>query len=199
MLYLLVSRLLDPKGSQFVCDFSCQCVPVLPGPNPSCCPSLTASASLAQQPASVALGIASSWTFRWHEGGQEIPGKNFEAGIWRFPKIGLPLNHQFLDGILQYQQPFWVPPLYGNPHIQYWASNPVNHCPSTFLELKFSGQHTRLAPLPIAASAVAFQSYMTLNTWDTEAAASGPLQTLPAHITSTTTRNSTQSNSQIPG
>ena len=82
--------------------FGPQSLPLL-GPNPSCRPSLTASASLAQQPASVALGIASSWTFR-QEGGQKIPSsRSSEAGISTHlctplgtPKLLVKLGHQIL-------------------------------------------------------------------------------------------------------
>ena len=35
--------------------------------------------------------------------------------IWRFPKIGVPLNHPFLMGFSLINQPFWGTPIYGTP------------------------------------------------------------------------------------
>ena len=36
--------------------------------------------------------------------------------IWRFPEIGVPLNHPFLDGIFPYNH-CWVPPCMEPPHV----------------------------------------------------------------------------------
>ena len=38
--------------------------------------------------------------------------------IWGFPKIGLPPNHPFLDGIFPYKpSSYWGTPINGNPHM----------------------------------------------------------------------------------
>ena len=38
--------------------------------------------------------------------------------IWGFPKMGVPLNRPFLDGIVPYKyHPFWASPISGNPQI----------------------------------------------------------------------------------
>ena len=37
---------------------------------------------------------------------------------WRFPKMGVLLNHPFIDGIFHYKpSSYWGTPIYGNPHI----------------------------------------------------------------------------------
>ena len=39
--------------------------------------------------------------------------------IWRFPKLGAPPNHPFLDGIFhEINHHFWGTPIYGNPHME---------------------------------------------------------------------------------
>ena len=37
--------------------------------------------------------------------------------IWGFPKIGVPLNHPFIDGFALINHPFLGTPIYGNHHI----------------------------------------------------------------------------------
>ena len=37
--------------------------------------------------------------------------------IWGFPKIGVPLNHSFLDGMFHSKPSILGYPIYGNPHI----------------------------------------------------------------------------------
>ena len=35
--------------------------------------------------------------------------------IWRFPEIGVPPNHPFIDGFSSMNHPFWGSPIYGSP------------------------------------------------------------------------------------
>ena len=39
--------------------------------------------------------------------------------IWRFPEMGVPLNHPFIDGFPILNHSFWRSPIDGTPHIVY--------------------------------------------------------------------------------
>ena len=47
---------------------------------------------------------------------------------WRFPKIGLPLNHPVLNSIFHYEPEFWGTPMDENPHL---ISAGMYHVPGT--------------------------------------------------------------------
>ena len=53
--------------------------------------------------------------------------------IWRFPEIGVPPNHPFLDGIFSYKPSILGHPIDGNPHI---------HFPNDIGQLPRSGSRT---------------------------------------------------------
>ena len=56
--------------------------------------------------------------------------------IWRFPKMGVPLNHSFIVGLSIINHPFWGTPIYGKPiwvnflHLecQFWSTWPRELC-----------------------------------------------------------------------
>ena len=48
--------------------------------------------------------------------------------IWRFPEMGVPLNHPFIDACSIIDHPFWDTPMYGNPLIS-------STCPIYYISL----------------------------------------------------------------
>ena len=45
-------------------------------------------------------------------------GNIFKGKMWRFPKMGVSLNHQILIGFFILNHPFWGSTIYGNPHVR---------------------------------------------------------------------------------
>ena len=90
------------------------------------------SVGSSQQKASMYMSYASHGAGRFTQceaqgpGAQGSQGEIPPSGVylfdqnrkWRFPKMGAPQNHQFLDGIFHWKPEFLGTPILGNPHKQ---------------------------------------------------------------------------------